>query len=120
MMAMGRSELPAENERKLRALIRILDEFAEMPTGMAAAFLRVALEEGTSLREVVEKSGKPQSTTSRYLLDLGDRNRQGGPGHGLVAWRIAPEELRRKEYTLTVKGKALLHRILSDLALATR
>jgi DNA-binding MarR family transcriptional regulator len=112
--------LPADEELRLRALIRLLDEFADMPTGMASTFLRVAMNEGCSLKDVVELSGKPQSTMSRYLLDLGERDRTGKPGHGLVAWRIAPEELRRKEYRLTAKGKALLHRILSDLKTATR
>jgi DNA-binding MarR family transcriptional regulator len=81
---------------------------------MIEAFLLVALNEGSSLRDIVELSGKPQSTMSRHLLDLGERNRRMEQGLDLVAWRIAPEELRRKEYYLTPKGRALLRRILSE------
>jgi len=114
------TKLQPDEELRLRALVRILEYFQDqspqIPAGMIEAFLRVALDEGTSLRDVVEKSGKPQSTVSRHLLDLGDRDRKGDPGLGLVVWRISPQELRRKEYTLSPKGRALLHRILSDLA----
>jgi DNA-binding MarR family transcriptional regulator len=115
MMPARRGELGLAEERKLRALIQVLEPFEELPVGMLTAFLRVAMNEGTSLRDVVEASGKPQSTVSRHLLDLGERNRQGGPGLGLVQWRIAREELRRKEFTLTAKGRALLANILSAL-----
>jgi DNA-binding MarR family transcriptional regulator len=112
--------LAPDEERRLRSLVRIVDHFEDhspqIPASMIEAFLLVALNEGCSLRQVVEMSGKPQSTMSRQLLDLGDRNRTGAPGLGLVEWRIAPEELRRKEYYLTPKGRALLKRILSELS----
>jgi DNA-binding MarR family transcriptional regulator len=106
--------LEPDEERKLRTLVHVLDHFDAAPASMIEAFLLVAMNEGCSLKDVVEMSGKPQSTVSRHLLDLGDRNRQGEPGLGLVAWRIAPDELRRKEYTLTAKGRALLRRILEQ------
>jgi DNA-binding MarR family transcriptional regulator len=99
-------------------LVHILEYFQghepQIPASMIEAFLRVALNEGCSLRDIVELSGKPQSTVSRHLLDLGDRNRKGEPGLGLVSWRIAPDELRRKEYSLTAKGRGLLRRILEE------
>ena len=112
-----RALLP-EDERKLRALVHILDYFQghapQIPASMIEAFLLVAMNEGCSLRDITEMSGKPQSTMSRHLLDLGDTNRQGGVGLGLVRWRIAPDELRRKEYTLTPKGRGLLRRVLLE------
>jgi DNA-binding MarR family transcriptional regulator len=115
-MVSTRPELQADEERKLRALVHILEYFQDhepqIPASMIEAFLLVALREGCSLRDVVERSGKPQSTMSRHLLDLGSHNRKREPGLGLVEWRIAPEELRRKEFTLTPKGRALLRRIL--------
>jgi DNA-binding MarR family transcriptional regulator len=113
-----RPELTADEERRLRALVHILEYFQDhepqIPASMIEAFLLVALNEGCSLRDIVELSGKPQSTVSRHLLDLGERNRKMEPGLGLVAWRIAPDELRRKEYSLTPKGRSLLRRILSE------
>jgi DNA-binding MarR family transcriptional regulator len=111
-------ELQPDEERRLRALVHILDYFEDhapqIPASMIEAFLLVALNEGCSLRDIVELSGRPQSTMSRHLLDLGERNRRMEPGLGLVDWRIAPEELRRKEYYLTPKGRGLLRRILSE------
>ena len=118
MAAPKRVDLAPDEERRLRSLLHILEYFQEhepqIPASMISAFLLVALNEGCSLREVVEMSGKPQSTVSRHLLDLGERNRKGEPGLRLVAWRIAQEELRRKEYYLTPKGRALLRRILGE------
>ena len=118
MPASKRVELKPDEERRLRALVHILDYFEDhapqIPASMIEAFLLVALNEGCSLRDVVKMSGKPQSTMSRHLLDLGERNRKMEPGLGLVAWRIAPDELRRKEYFLTPKGRGLLRRILSE------
>jgi hypothetical protein len=88
------NELKADEERRLRALVHILEYFQahepQIPASMIEAFLLVALNEGCSLRDIVELSGKPQSTISRHILDLGERNRRMGPGLGLVAWRIAP------------------------------
>jgi DNA-binding MarR family transcriptional regulator len=102
---------------KLRHLIQICDLFQSaagptIPLAMVEAFLLVALYEGASLKDLCRLSGQAQSTLSRHLLDLADRNRKGGPGLKLVAWRRAPEEERRKEYYLTAKGRALRDRIL--------
>jgi DNA-binding MarR family transcriptional regulator len=103
---------------KLRALIQICDYFQEaggptIPLALVEAFLLVALYEGASLKDLCRLSGQAQSTLSRHLLDLGNRNRKGGPGLKLVAWRHPPEELRRKEYLLTAKGRALRDRLLA-------
>jgi DNA-binding MarR family transcriptional regulator len=112
------NKLPIEDERKLRALVHVLDYFQghapQIPASMIEAFFLVAMNEGCSLKDVVELSGKPQSTISRHLLDLGEFNRNREPGLGLVAWRVSPMELRRKEYYLTPKGKGLLRRVLAE------
>jgi DNA-binding MarR family transcriptional regulator len=112
------NKLPIEDERKLRALVHVLDYFQghapQIPVSMIEAFFLVAMNEGCSLKDVVELSGKPQSTISRHLLDLCEFNRHREPGLGLVAWRMSPMELRRKEYYLTPKGKGLLRRVLAE------
>ena len=107
------------NAPKLRALIKICDVFQEaagptVPLAMVEAFLLVCLYEGASLKDLCKLSGQAQSTLSRHLLDLADRNRKREPGLKLVAWRHPPEELRRKEYFLTAKGRALRNRLLSS------
>jgi DNA-binding MarR family transcriptional regulator len=108
----------ASDDARLRALIRICDYFQEaagptVPLAVVEAFLLVALYEGASLKDLCRLSGAAQSTLSRHLLDLADRNRKGEPGLKLVGWRHPPEELRRKEYFLTAKGRALRDRLLA-------
>jgi DNA-binding MarR family transcriptional regulator len=72
------------------------------------AFLAVAQKEGASQVDIMTMTGLPQTTLSRQLLDLGKHKRGGKPGLELVDWAIDPTELRRKRYTLTLKGKNLL------------
>jgi DNA-binding MarR family transcriptional regulator len=103
---------------KLRALIQICDVFQSaagptVPLAVVEAFLLVCLYEGSSLKDLCQLSGQAQSTLSRHLLDLGDRNRRGEPGLKLVGWRHPPENLRLKEYFLTGKGRALRDRLLA-------
>ena len=109
------------DETQLRNLLRICDLFREqpgaspnVPLAVLEAFLLVCLYEGASLKDLCDLSGQAQSTLSRHLLDLGERNRKKEPGLKLVAWRHPPEELRRKEYYLTAKGKALRDRMLAS------
>ena len=103
----------------MRALTGICDEFKKfdtgMPIGKLEAFFLVVLHEGKSLKDLCQISGQPQSTLSRHLLDLGERNRTMGPGLGLVEWRIDPYELRKKQYLLTPRGRELLGRLLEIL-----
>ena len=87
------------------------------PLSLLEAFLLVCLFENASLKNLCDLSGQAQSTLSRHLLDLGDFKRRKGPGLKLVGWRHPPEELRRKEYFLTAKGKALRDRLLREDAL---
>jgi DNA-binding MarR family transcriptional regulator len=54
---------------------------------------------------------------SRHLLDIGERNRKMEAGFGLVTYRANPLELRKHEYMLTDKGRALLHQITRQMEL---
>ena len=71
----------------------------------------VAFEEGLSLSAYAERAGTSLSVMSRHLQDIGDRNRYKEEGFGLVTSRQNPMELRIHEFTLTPKGRALLHEI---------
>jgi hypothetical protein len=95
----------SSSEPQLRALIQICDIFQSeagpsVPLAVVEAFLLVCLYEGASLKDLCRLSGQAQSTLSRHLLDLGDRDRRGDPGLKLVGWRHPPENLRLKEYFL--------------------
>ena len=85
-----------------------------MSIQMARTFITVALDEGKSMSEYGQKTGLPQSTISRHLLDLGERNRKKEPGLNLVVSQRDPEDFRRWTYRLTPKGRDLIQRLLSN------
>jgi DNA-binding MarR family transcriptional regulator len=78
------------------------------------SFLLVAMEEGLSVGEYAERAKVSASVMSRHLLDIGQRNRHMEAGFGLVDYRPNPIELRKHEYFLTPKGRALAHQILGN------
>lgn len=87
-----------------------------MPMQLAYTFLLVALHDGISVTEVADLAGFRLATASRHLLDLGERNRKKEPGLGLVKSEVDPDELRRKIYTLTPKGRNLYNTILNAMS----
>jgi DNA-binding MarR family transcriptional regulator len=86
-----------------------------MSVQLAQSLILVALNEGSSLRDLQLKTQWSMSTMSRHLLDLGERNRHMEPGLDLVVMRQNPMELRRNEYRLTKKGRTLLARVIQLL-----
>jgi DNA-binding MarR family transcriptional regulator len=86
-----------------------------MPIQVAKTFLTIALFPGRSLRAYQDILGVNEATLSRHCLDLGARNRQKEPGYGLIDQRSNPTDLRQNVYTLTPKGKALIHTIAKAL-----
>jgi hypothetical protein len=81
------------------------------PVNSLRAFLLVMQEEGLSVEEYSNRLKVSKSTMSRQLLDLGDRNRKGEPGVGLVTSRPNPIDRRQVEYRLTSKGRAVAAKI---------
>lgn len=110
----------AKERKELRRIRQVLKTFmdvkAEMNVGLALAFIEVALHEGASMNELKDICGTKQSTMSRQLLDLGQRDRRMQPGLGLVDSRIDPMELRKKNYTLSPQGRRLIEELRKALA----
>jgi DNA-binding MarR family transcriptional regulator len=111
--------LPDADRKAVRSALRFLEPFRDirstMPLQYVTAFLLVAYEEGLGVGDYATKAGVSVSVMSRHLLDIGDRNRHMTEGFGLVTYRSNPMELRKHEYMLTDKGRALAHRILRQL-----
>lgn len=99
-------------ERFLRQVRTSIDP--TVPTQLVQAFLAVRLNEGQTLTDIAEHLGTNISTASRQLLDLGERNRKGEPGYGLVDRKVDPMNLRVNRYSLTPKGR-LLAKELADI-----
>lgn len=109
-----------EGERQaIQQLLKALEEFRrldpDMQMPMAASFLLVALNEGISRTEVMQKLGVAGSTATRNLMGLMEEGRLGRPGHGLVAQRVRPEERRWRLHSLTPQGQIFLERLLDIL-----
>jgi DNA-binding MarR family transcriptional regulator len=98
-------------ERAMRQVRASIDPL--VPTQVVQAFLAVASNEGKSLTELAEVLGTNLSTTSRQMLDLGERNRKMEQGYQLVDRQIDPLNLRTNRYTLTTKGRLLIKELAS-------
>lgn len=100
----------------LRNLLGSLEPFrtirGTMTLQCVASFLLVAEEERLCVGDYAKRAGISMSAMSRNLLAIGDRNRNRRQGFGLVTYRANPMKLRKREYFLTDKGRALRHKIL--------
>ena len=106
------------NLRKLHRLLGILRTVSPtLPVQVAQSLILVALNEGKTLTELATLAGAKQSTMSRHLLDLGHRNRNMEPGHGLVVRTDDPMDLRSVRFTLSEKGKLLLQDVVKLMEL---
>ncbi len=115
LMMVNRKGLAKDERDAVKALLAALEPFralrATMPLQYVSAFLMVASEEGLGVGDYAERAGVSVSVMSRHLLDIGDRNRHMEEGFGLVTYRANPMELRKHEYMLTDKGRALAYQL---------
>lgn len=111
----ARKELPDQQKAAMDGILGVLDPFFEirdtMPLQYLKAFLLVARKEGLGVVDYAQQAGVSMSVMSRHLLDIGERSRHMEKGFGLVTYRSNPMELRKHEYYLTDKGRALAYRL---------
>lgn len=88
----------------MRELQKIDSEF---PLQYAVCLGEISKHDKLSLTELSENTGIPMSTTSRIVGAL-SKKRQKGQAFNLVSVSICPQERRRKEISLTAKGKAVI------------
>ena len=67
--------------------------------------LEVARDQGHGATEYARRVGCTQATSSRILLELGQRARDGGPGLGLIEATRDTADLRLWNYCLTERGR---------------
>lgn len=94
----------------LRELQKIDNEF---PLQYAICLFEISLHQGLSLTELSEKANMPLSTVSRIVGAL-SKYRQRGTPYNLVKVTISETERRKKQITLTAKGKNVIN-ALEDL-----
>ena len=89
-------------------LLRELQKIdAEFPLQYAVCLCEIANDEGMSLTQLAQKTGLALSTVSRIIGALSKYRQKGAP-YNLVKVTISAEERRRKELSLTPKGRAVV------------
>lgn len=97
------------SKRDLMRVFQIIEEFRKIYPDMqmqtAAVFVTIALNEGITMKDLGQRCGLAQSTSSRNVALLSDKLRHDKDGYGLVVATEDPVERRRKIIKLTPRGK---------------
>jgi DNA-binding MarR family transcriptional regulator len=75
----------------------------------------VAAEEGKGVNAYARAMGIHRAAVSRYLRDIGDRARNGGPGLGLITVKNDPADPIRSQVFLTPKGRSIAKQIFRQI-----
>jgi hypothetical protein len=110
--ASGHVPVKPNDKKIIQDLLWVLKPFVDLrrsiPLPFVTTFLVVALNEGLGVSAYARAVGVSRAAMSRYLRDVGDRARNGGPGLGLV--RIVPfaTNRSRSRVLLTPKGRRII------------
>ena len=124
MDAQADAALAATDKRAAQSLLRTLKPLlnlrASIPLPFVTTFLFVALDEGKGVNEYARAAGIHRAAMSRYLRDIGDRARNGGPGLGLVAVVQDDPGVKKTRVVLTAKGRQLAKEVFEQTRRAMR
>jgi hypothetical protein len=102
--------------KNLMAALKPFRDLSErLPLSTVTAFIGVALKENRTMGEYAVDGGFALSIVSRLHADLGDVNRWGDPGYGLVESRVDLLDSRIRRTKLTPVGHALVGLIVRAL-----
>ena len=109
-----------DDTRIIQGLLQALDAFLKLrgpiPLRELVIFLHIALDEGHEAIEYADRLKLHRGAVSKYVHDLADRARNGGPGLGLVEFRYTGgNKHNRKPIFLTRKGRSVAAAILKSL-----
>ena len=111
------------DERLIQTLLWALKPLSNLrgsiPLPFVTTFLMVALDEGKGVSAYARALGISRTAMSRYLRDIGDRARNGGPGLGLVTMQPHPAHSNRRPVVLTAKGRATAKQIFKPMRRAS-
>jgi DNA-binding MarR family transcriptional regulator len=109
-----------DDGRIIQSLLQALETFLKLrgpiPLRELVIFLHIALDEGEEAIEYADRLKLHRGAVSKYVHDLADRARNGGPGLGLVEFRYTGgNKHNRKPIFLTRKGRSVAAAILKSL-----
>jgi DNA-binding MarR family transcriptional regulator len=79
-----------------------------IPASYIISFLAVAEKEGRPVGEYANDVGLYKAVMTRHLLDLGERDRHGGEGMGVIEQKRDGKDLRVNRSFISAKGAELL------------
>ena len=82
---------------------------------LVESLLLVALKPGGGPTDYAKDLEVTSGQVSRWMLELGERARDGGDGFGLVQRIGGSKDLREVHYTLTPKGRAFMKKFSEKL-----
>jgi DNA-binding MarR family transcriptional regulator len=109
-----------DDDRIIQSLLQALDAFQKLrgplPLRELVVFLHIALDEGNEAIEYADRLKIRRGAISRYVHDLADRARGGGPGLGLIEFKYkGGNQHNRKPIFLTKKGRSVAAAMLQSL-----
>jgi hypothetical protein len=108
-----------DDNRIIQSLLQALDAFLKLrgpiPLRELVVFLHIALDEGNQAIEYADRLKVRRAEMSKYVHDLGDRARNGGPGLGLIEFKPRGNPHNRQPIFLTKKGRLVAAAILKSL-----
>src|SRR5688572_30787673 len=96
----------------LAGILPISRKHKKLTLSHLAALLLIAIHEQLTTAELTDALGLEQSTVSRMTDLLSDYGKPGTKGLDLIEGRDDPQDRRRKIYSLSIKGRALLDQML--------
>lgn len=101
--------------RRMWHIFEVLGEFRDvdafLPSQTAQCFVYIAMHDPCPMKDLAEALGVAQTTVSRNVLALTERDRYRKPGLDLVESYADPMNLRRKLIKLKPKGRRLANRL---------
>jgi hypothetical protein len=108
-----------DDNRIIQSLLQALDTFLKLrgpiPLRELVVFLHIVLDEGNQAIEYADRLKLRRAEMSKYVHDLGDRSRGGGPGLGLIEFKPLGNPHNRQPIFLTKKGRLVASAILKSL-----
>ena len=109
-----------DDDRIIQSLLQGLEAFMKLrgpiPLREFVIFLHIALDEGNEAIEYADRLKLHRAAMSKYVHDLADRARGGGPGLGLIEFKYTGSNAHnRKPIFLTKKGRSVAAAILKSL-----
>jgi DNA-binding MarR family transcriptional regulator len=120
LLMSGDPSIAPDDGHVIQSLLQALETFLKLrgpiPLRELVIFLHIALDEGNEAIEYADRLKLHRGAVSKYVHDLADRARGGGPGLGLIEFKYASSnEYNRKPIFLTKKGRSVAAAILKNL-----